>query len=103
VLQTKINALVSNKVSEVHAKMAELLDFQRIVAVANEPAASAASSASTAGSMPGVDFKNLCSCRKVSGQIFVLEMRPKNSSKSLRQNLKDTARLNSFDFTLTIP
>ena len=38
VLQVKIDELVDKRVSEVRAKMNELLDVQRIVAVANEPA-----------------------------------------------------------------
>ena len=38
VLQVKIDELIGKKVSEVRGKMNELLDVQRIVAIANEPA-----------------------------------------------------------------
>ena len=38
VLQVKIDELIGKKVAEVRGKMNELLDVQRIVAIANEPA-----------------------------------------------------------------
>jgi hypothetical protein len=52
VLQVKIDNLVGKKVKEVREKVTELLDVQRIVAIANEPAPGS-STATTGGSSSG--------------------------------------------------
>lgn len=52
VLQVKIEELLSKKVKDLSNKMGELLDVQRIVAIANEPTQGPATT-SSGGNMPG--------------------------------------------------
>jgi len=53
VLQRKIDELVEKQVREVGSKISELLDVQRIVAIANESNKSNAIQSSKSSSLPG--------------------------------------------------